>query len=183
MRIIIAFWALLGVFLLIGRAIWRLSEIAFEGIFGGEPQMTLVHWLVLGVWTLVSAYSEGYRGFQMKFSPRTVARAWFMAENPTLLRLVLAPLFTMGFFDANRKTKITAYILVILNTSLVVLMNQMPQPWRGIIDGGVVVGLGWGLLSIVVIFFQSLRTGHQHLDPCMPPNKAQDIENEDALTN
>ena len=183
MRILITLWALFGVFLIIGRAFWRLSEIAIEGIFGGEPPMTSLHWGALFIWTIIIAYSEGYRGFQMKFSPRTVARAWYMAEHPTALRLILAPLFTMGFFDANRKTKLTAYIMVFLIVSLVMVVSQIPQPWRGIIDGGVVIGLGWGLISILVIFVRSFLNGHQHLDPCMPSDAHQVAEPDDTLTS
>ena len=183
MRILIASWGLLGVFFIIGRAFWRLSEIAIEGIFGGEPPMTLLHWTVLTIWVILSAYSEGYRGFQKKFSPRTVARAWYLADNPTIVRLLFAPFFTMGFFDANRKTKITAYVMVFLIVSLVMVVSQIPQPWRGIVDGGVVIGLGWGLLSILLIFIRTMSTGHHDLDPCMPSPATQSSAEEDALTN
>ena len=176
MRIFIASWGLLGIFLLVGRAIWRLSEIALEGIFNADSPMASYHWLVLGVWVVLSAYSEGYKGFQKKFSPRTVARAWYLADHPTPMRILFAPFFTMGFFYANRKTKITAYVMVILITGLVLLMHQVPHPWRGIIDGGVVVGLLWGLLSILLIFVRSISAGHQHLDPCLPSTSTSKSE-------
>jgi hypothetical protein len=32
---------------------------------------------------------------------------------------------------------------------LVVLVHRLDQPWRGIVDAGVVVGLGWGLISLL----------------------------------
>ena len=30
---------------------------------------------------------------------------------------------------------------------LIVLIRKLDQPWRGIVDAGVVVGLGWGLVA------------------------------------
>jgi DMSO/TMAO reductase YedYZ heme-binding membrane subunit len=33
---------------------------------------------------------------------------------------------------------------------LVLLVRLIQQPWRGIIDLGVVVGLAWGLISLLV---------------------------------
>ena len=32
----------------------------------------------------------------------------------------------------------------------IIIAHQLPQPWRGILDLGVVVGLSWGLISILV---------------------------------
>ena len=183
MRTLIATWGLLGIFLLVGRAIWRLSEIAIDGIFHHDPPMTTMQWIILWGWIVASAYSEGYKGFQKKFSPRTVARSWYLADNPTPMRLVLAPFFTMGFFHANRKTKITAYAMVILITILVMLMNFVPQPWRGIVDGGVVVGLLWGMLSMLVIFLGTISSGSESLDPCLPKTVDQAETESDALTN
>jgi hypothetical protein len=37
------------------------------------------------------------------------------------------------------------------------LAPRMPQPWRGILDGGVVVGLAAGTLSILYFFSRALR--------------------------
>ena len=153
-RFLIVLWGLLGIFALVGRALWRLSEIALDGILN-YPLQTW-QWSVLIVWIIVNAYSEGYKGFQKKFSPRTVARAWHLADNPTFIRVLLAPLYTMGFFHADRKTKITAYVVVLLVTVLVIVVSALPQPWRGIIDAGVVIGLGWGLLSILFIFAKTI---------------------------
>ena len=31
---------------------------------------------------------------------------------------------------------------------IVVVVHQFPQPWRGIVDAGVVVGLGWGVVCL-----------------------------------
>ncbi len=40
---------------------------------------------------------------------------------------------------------ITSWLVVVVVTSLVFGMRFVPQPWRGIVDAGVVVGLGMGL--------------------------------------
>ena len=65
-----------------------------------------------------------------------------------MVRSLFAPLFAMGFFHATRATKITAYVLTLAIVVLVILVHRLDQPWRGIIDAGVVVGLGWGVLSL-----------------------------------
>ena len=35
---------------------------------------------------------------------------------------------------------------------LVVIVRALPQPWRGIVDGGVVVGLLWGVVVMWWLF-------------------------------
>jgi hypothetical protein len=35
-------------------------------------------------------------------------------------------------------------------------VRLLPQPWRGIVDAGVVVGLTWGTISLVVFCIQAL---------------------------
>ena len=42
--------------------------------------------------------------------------------------------------------KIT-YILTITIIFLIIIIERISEPWRGIIDTGVLVGLSWGLLS------------------------------------
>ena len=33
---------------------------------------------------------------------------------------------------------------------LILLVGLLEQPWRGIVDAGVVVGLTWGLVSLLI---------------------------------
>jgi hypothetical protein len=40
----------------------------------------------------------------------------------------------------------------------VVIARQFPQPWRGILDAGVVTGLSLGIVSILYFLLNSLRT-------------------------
>lgn len=153
MRIIGALWGLLGVTALIGSAIYRLTPRAVEAL---EMGLTLWQWIALVGFALFMLVAEGYRGFQKKFSPRTAARVKFLNDHPTPLRVVLAPFFCMGYFHANRKTQLTAIILTLGIILLVVLVHYCPQPWRGIIDFGVVLGLTWGIISFWIFTFQAM---------------------------
>ena len=94
--------------------------------------------------------SEGYKGFQKKFSPRTAARIHHLYTSPNLLHTILAPLFGMGYFHATRRRQATSVLVTTAIIGLVLLVRQTPQPWRGIVDLGVVAGLMWGLVSIAV---------------------------------
>ncbi|MDG1357219.1 MAG: hypothetical protein P8P36_03400 [Akkermansiaceae bacterium] len=147
-------WAIIGVSALLLRAIIGLSKHAKNAI---ESGLTTWQWSVLVLFALFMVVAEGYRGFQKKFSPRTAARVKYLRDHPTLLRIILAPIFSMGFFHANRKTKLTAYILTTGIICLVVAITFFcPDPWRGIIDFGVVLGLTWGLISFWIFAIQAL---------------------------
>ncbi len=153
MRLLAPLWGFLGVTILLGFAIWRLTPRAFEAF---DHEWTLLHWIGFSLWLVFMAVGEGYRGFQKRFSPRTAARIRFLRDHPTPLRTTLAPLFCMGYFHARKRTRITAIALTLGIVLLVLLVSLCPQPWRGIIDVGVVVGLAWGWISFAVFTFQAL---------------------------
>jgi len=144
-------WGALGTLAILAYAVARMAGHTREAI---TYPWGLWHYVVLILWALFMAHSEGYRGFQRGYSPRVAARAIYLRQRSTPLRLLLAPLFCMGFFHAPRKRQITAIILVILITLIVVLFRYIPQPWRGILDFGVVIGLSWGIIATLVFLTQ-----------------------------
>lgn len=166
MRFIGVFWGVVGVSALLLRAIIGLSPRAFKAIEGG---LTTWQWTVLIAFALFMLAAEGYRGFQKKFSPRTAARVRHLRDHPTSLRVILAPVFCMGFFHANRKTRLTAMILTLGIIILVLSVTYLcPDPWRGIIDFGVVLGLSWGLVSFWIFTLQALTQKTFSHSPQMP---------------
>lgn len=140
-----AIWGVLGVVILVGSAVFRLSIYSLDAF---RLPLGWQHWLFLIIFTIFMGISEGYRGFQKQFSPRVVARACYLFQYPTLTRAILAPLFCMGFFHATKKRLITSYLLTVAIVVMVLIVRQVPQPWRGLIDVGVVFGLMWGLVAI-----------------------------------
>jgi hypothetical protein len=154
--VIIASWGIGGVVALIVQALVKLTPFAIEPIKNGG--LSPWHWVVLVSWVTVNGYAEGLLGFHRKFSPRTVDRALYLGRNPSFVRVVFAPAFCMGLFDASPRTKIVGWTLIAVIASLVVLIRQLAQPWRGIVDAGVVVGLGLGLVSLIGLFVHGVVT-------------------------
>lgn len=145
-------WAIGGLSLLFGSALFRLCPYA-EELCG--MSLRWYHWAALVASLVFMGYAEGYKGFHLKFSPRAAARALYLKNNPTVVRVLFAPLFCMGFFHATRKRKIVSYSLTAMVVCLIVAVRQLPQPWRGIVDAGVLLGLGWGLLSVWLFSIQA----------------------------
>lgn len=141
-----AIWGLVGVSALLGFAIFRLTPIALDS-FSFDYQW--YHWLILIANLVFMAYAEGYRGFQTSYSPRVAARLKHLSAVPRPLHVLLAPLFCMGYFHTTRYRMAAAYMLTGAIIILVFLAHQLSQPWRGILDAGVVVGLSWGLLAVL----------------------------------
>jgi hypothetical protein len=158
---LIGAYGVLGVVALLAQALWRLTPRAWEAIAGG---LTTTQWVVTVVWVVAMAHAEGYRGFHRRFSPRVVARAQYLAEHPT------PPLYCMSLFAASRRGMIVARGLVVGITVLVVLVRMLPQPWRGIVDAGVVVGLALGTLSILYYAGRAVA-GYE---PVVPPDLPED---------
>lgn len=140
--------------MLLSFAIYRLAPMALAL---GDIQLSLVHWLSLAFSVCYMAYAEGYRGFHLAFAPRVVVRARFLRNNPRLAHIILAPLFCMGYLYATRKRKILSYSLTAMIICFVVIARMLPQPWRGILDAGVVVGLCLGIISILYFLILTSR--------------------------
>ena len=158
-------WGALGVFGILVFPIYRLAPRALAAYDGG---LTPGQWLLAGLTCVFMAYAEGYRGFQTRFSPRTAARIRYLRDRPNVTHSLFAPLFSMGFFHAARRTKITAYGLSVGILILVVLVQRLDQPWRGIIDAGVVLGLSWGVLSLGWSIAQALTRPSFDVSPEVP---------------
>ncbi len=138
-------WGIGGVIWLLVHALQRLVPIAIQIT---ELELGPGRWSVCVLWLIFMAYSEGYRGFQKSFSPRVVSRALTLPGS-SLLFQGLAPLYCMGFFHATRRRLIVAWVLWISIIIFILLFQALPFEWRVILDVGVVVGLGWGVLSLV----------------------------------
>jgi len=131
-------------------AIYRLSPMAFEL---GNLTLSPLHWAALIFSVVYMAYAEGYKGFHKGFAPRVVVRARYLGNNPKLFHVIAAPLFCMGYFNATKKRMILSYGLTLMILCFITIARLLPQPWRGIVDAGVVVGLSIGIMSILYFVF------------------------------
>jgi hypothetical protein len=150
---------------LLTSATYRLTSVAIEAL---SYELSWPHWVSLIVIVLGMAYAEGYRGFQQGFSPRVAARARYLQEHPRPLHILFAPFFCMGYFHATRRRKITSISLTLGIIMLVLLVRQIAQPWRGIIDAGVVVGLAWGVVSLVIFGLMAFFSKSYDYSPEVP---------------
>ena len=53
-------------------------------------------------------------------------------------------------------------------TTLVVIFQYIPQPWRGVLDLGVVLGLSWGILATLFFFLKYWFGDATDADPEVP---------------
>jgi hypothetical protein len=152
--------------MLLGRALWRLTPLAIEP--WTEDMMTPAQKGIYMAWLVANAYLEGYRGFQLRFSPRVVSRAIYLAQNPRPLWVILALPFCMSLFHSTRRQKTVSWVFIGAIVLLVWSVRSLPQPWRGIVDGGVVLGLAWGLAVIWWLFLRYLLGAKVQLPPDLP---------------
>lgn len=141
-----AAWGVLGVVALLGQALARLGPRATEAL---TMDLERVQWVVLIAWVAFMAHAEGWRGFHRRFSPRVIARAQTLIHGATWWQRALAPAYCMSLLHASRRGLVVAWIVLLGIVALVAVVSTMSQPWRGIVDAGVVVGLGIGLASIL----------------------------------
>ena len=157
-------WGFGGVMALLAKAVWGLTPLCLDA---AAMEWTWAHWAFAVPWIAFMAYAEGYKGFQKGFSPRVVSRTVHLFEHPRPLHLALAPAYAMCLLHATRKRLIVGWCLVIGVAVLVVLVGLLPQPWRGIVDMGVVIGLSWGTASLVWFAVLAAR-GAELVDPALP---------------
>lgn len=158
-------WGIAGVIVFLGYAVVRLIPVALEAL---KMELDPLAWLAL-VGSIGSlGYYEGYRAFQKGFSPRTVARGFCIAADPRPLHVLLAPLLCMQLIHATKKRLIVSWAVLLGVTGLVLAVRMLDQPWRGIVDAGVVVGLSWGTISMIAFWIGALAGQPMPVPPDLP---------------
>lgn len=156
---IAAVWGLLAIVGMLVEAILRLAPramLVFEVPLTTSQLVILVG--IIGFFAGV----EGYGGFQRSFSPRAAGRAALLMRDghrAAPWRLVGAPLFLMSLVGARQKRLIVNWCLFFGIFAMILLVMKLPEPWRAMIDAGVVVGLSWGVLATTYFGAQALA-GH-----------------------
>jgi hypothetical protein len=81
---------------------------------------------------------------------------------------LLAPVFCFGYFYASLRAKRVAWYGTLAIVGLILLIHQFDQPWRGIVDAGVVVGLSWGVATLIASSAATFRAGDYLASPEVP---------------
>lgn len=149
---------------LLGYAVVRLSGMTLDA---WQYPFDAWHWSLLVANTAFMAHSEGYKGFQQSYAPRVVARARYLMQAPSPVRTALAPFFCMGYFGTTRRRLRSTYLLTVAIVALIFAYQHLSQPWRGILDAGVVVGLTWGIASIGAFTIKAFGPGFD-ISPELP---------------
>lgn len=165
-------WGSFGVVMILGKSMKRIVPIALEPFNGvSSPLSTFQLGSYIGM-CLWFAYVEGYKGFQLKFSPLVVARAQTLkpfTKGSPIHHTIFGPFYAMGLFHATKKRKIVSWSVTIGVGLIVAAVKRLPYPWRNIIDAGVIVGLSWGSLSIITEWIKACVMGIEtKTDPALP---------------
>jgi hypothetical protein len=168
---LVAAWGVAWVSLLLVRAIVRLGPLALEP--WTEGLMTTGQKSIYVGWLVANAYLEGYRAFQLRFSPRVVSRAVYLGQNPRPVWVILALPFCISLFHSTRRQMTVSWVFIGAIILAIWWVRSLPQPWRGIVDGGVVLGLVWGLLVIWGLFVGYLMGRKMPPPGDLPPEKTR----------
>lgn len=148
-----AAWALLGVTLLFGSAVYRLGRRGVATLAEGLDAFHLVALLVLVAFFV---YGEGIRAIQRRYAPYLLGRVRQVALEGAGWHRLLAPLYSMSLVGAAPANLARAWGGVTAVVAAILVLRVTPDPWRGIVDTAVSLALAWGLGSILI---QALRSG------------------------
>ncbi|MCB9662883.1 MAG: hypothetical protein H6732_02130 [Alphaproteobacteria bacterium] len=166
----VVLWGLGGVLLLLGRAIARLTPMALEPLERGD--LSGLHLAFGGIWVAGMVWSEGWRGFHQRFAPRAVRRAAYLHAAPLPVRL-LAPLACMGLVWATPRRRRASALVLCFVIAAIVSVRWLPYPWRGLVDAGVVAGLGVGVASLLWHLVRGWSGTLPAIDPDLPDQALQ----------
>jgi hypothetical protein len=155
-------WSIVGCTCIIGSGIIRVLPKAIDAF---QVNLNLLQWVVLILWILFMIAGEGYRGFQKQFSPRFAARMWHLTQHGRTPDLWLAPFFCIGYYGSSRRRIISSWSLTAGVTIIILIVIHIVQPWRGIIDCGVLAGLVYGLICTYTMVWKTLDRRDYLADP------------------
>ena len=128
----VSIWGVTGVILILGQAVAKLLPIAIEPF--ERMDLSPTQWIFALFWFVFMGYSEGYRGFQKAFCPRVVRRAWTLHHRSPFHHILLAPLYSMGYFHATKKRKIVSWSVTTCIFLLVISIKHLSPTGKSLME-------------------------------------------------
>lgn len=138
-------WTLTGVAAVFAWAVYRLGGRGVEAIRGG---LETGEWAVLVLLTIGFVYGEGVRTLDRRWIPKLVTRARRLRHEHGVLHM-LAPLYGLSLVGTERAEVARGWLGTLAIVAAVLVIRQVPSPWRGIIDFAVAAALAWGFVAIL----------------------------------
>jgi hypothetical protein len=140
----------------LAEATFRLGERALETLHEG---MSLPQYALFALSVIAFGYGEGYRALHRRFVPHVIARAIELAksDNRGVRGFLIAPLYVLDLVQTTPRALRVAWLSIALIVLAVVLVRELPDPYRGIVDGGVAVALSIGLMSLLFNYVVAVR--------------------------
>lgn len=175
----LAGWGVIQVLSILANTIKRVTPVAIQPFVQRDLQPLQA--VICAAWCIYMVYTEGYKTFQLKFSPLVVKRAFGLSKNASILNCLFAGPYSMGLFGATRKRMIVSWSVTLGVFTIVKIVKKLPYPWRSIVDSGVVLGLAYGALAMC---FQTVRAMFGYLpdvDECLPVKSTEQSEKKKTI--
>ena len=168
------FVAVAGGFLILGSAVLWLAPMALMPFQCRNSDMCRMLYISERVGyaacVIFSGYAAGYKACQLNFSPVYVQRALTLSHpRSSLIHRALAPFYAMGLIFASPCWLSTLWTATVLISLVVVLVRHLQYPQCSIFGAGIVTGLAWAAMSIVVLYVRAVAgLGAPGVDPQLP---------------
>jgi hypothetical protein len=147
-------WAIGGVAAALLEGIARLGHAAQRVLGAG---LTPAQWAVFVALAVLLAYFEGHRALQRRFVPAVIGRGLDAGDALPGAAALWAPLYSISLVGDTRSQRARSLGGIALILTAVLLVRQLPQPWRGIVDGAVALALTWGLIALAIELIRELQ--------------------------
>jgi hypothetical protein len=175
----LAGWGVIQVLSILANTIKRVTPVAIQPFVQRDLQPLQA--VICAAWCIYMVYTEGYKTFQLKFSPLVVKRAFGLSKNASILNCLFAGPYSMGLFGATRKRMIVSWSVTLGVFTIVKIVKKLPYPWRSIVDSGVVLGLAYGALAMVFQTARAMFGYYPDVDECLPIKSTEQSERKKAI--
>ena len=145
-RLIFAY-AVLAVAATFVEAVYRLLHRAAAALDG---RLDARLGAALAVSVAVFTWFEGHRALQGRFVPHVVERG--LGAGRALqgcFPVLLAPLYALSLYRAPARSMARAWAGIAAIVCAVLVVRQLPEPWRAVVDAGVAAALAWGGVALL----------------------------------
>mmetsp|Transcript_9479 Transcript_9479/g.16590 ORF Transcript_9479/g.16590 Transcript_9479/m.16590 type:complete len:217 (-) Transcript_9479:78-728(-) len=159
-----------SVFLTLVGASHGVTSVGLKAFASDAVPLLPWQWGLLLVLVCFFSYFEAYVGFHKSWAPWVVRRCLRLprlisCDVLSILTLVLAPFYAMGFFRASNRRLLISLVLYPSIVLLIVGVKALPSPYHELVDLGVAFGIWGGTLSFLFYFIGAIWSGRIPSDP------------------